>query len=124
RQMAEQMKALSDAVNDFTSPASDPEYGYKMGDLLHWMESVVAAVEMWAVTENDHYLNAVVQQWNKFTTAYNNVVSEGALDVDFMQPLHHLPLPDVDDPQAFLLELARVEDHVGEMRLAGAPGAD
>ena len=122
-QMIERMRALMDEVNEDV-PSSDPEYKYKLGDLLHWMESVMAAAELWAVTENDNYLNAVVQQWNKFTTAFNDVVSEGGLNVDFMQPLRQLPLPEVDDPRQFLLDLCDVELHVEESKLQGATGAD
>jgi alkylation response protein AidB-like acyl-CoA dehydrogenase len=122
-QMIERMQALVNEVNDAV-PSSDPEYKYKLGDLLHWMESVMAAAELWAVTENDNYLNAVVQQWNKFTNAFNDVVSEGGLSVDFMQPLRQLPLPDVDDPRQFLLELCEVELHVEASKLQGALGAD
>jgi alkylation response protein AidB-like acyl-CoA dehydrogenase len=123
--MMERVRQMLDEVNSFTSTSSDPEYKYKVGDLLHWMESVLAAAELWALTKNDHYANAVVQQWNKFTTVFNNVVSEGALDVDFLQPLHQLPLPEeVDDPQSFLLDLVDVEAQVKQFAPQGAPGAD
>lgn len=122
-QMLDRMRALMDEVNE-TVPAADPEYKYKLGDLLHWMESVMAAAELWAVTENDNYLNAVVQQWNKFTNAFNAVVSEGALNVGFMEPLRQVPLPEVDDPRQFLLDLCNVEVHVKQSRLQGALGAD
>jgi len=122
--MMDRVRQMIEEINNFTSTNSDPEYKYKVGDLLHWMESVLAAAELWALTENDNYANALVQQWNKFTTAFNNVVSEGALSVDFLQPLRQLPLPDVDDPQSFLLGLVDVEKQVKQVATQGAPGAD
>lgn len=104
------MKTLLDEVEKYTSIASDPEYKYKAGDLIHWMESVVASAELWAATNYDHYLNAVIQQYNKFTTVFNDVVSEGDLDVDFLKPMRQLPLPtNVEDAQAFLLDLVNVQ---------------
>ena len=42
------------------SLSSGPEYKYKTGTLLHWMEAIMAAGEFWKVTENDNYLNVIV----------------------------------------------------------------
>jgi alkylation response protein AidB-like acyl-CoA dehydrogenase len=123
-QMMTSVRELVDEVNSFTSTNADPEYKYKVGDLLHWMESVMAAAEMWAVTRNENYVNAVVQQWNKFTGAFNDIVSEGALNVEFLNPLRQVPLPDVEDPQQFLLDLCDIEAQVGQMAAQPSPGAD
>ncbi len=111
-EMVDSMRRLLDEVNDFTSLASDPEYKYKAGDLVHWMESVVASAEMWAVTRYDHYLNAVIQQYNGFTKVFNDVVSEGDLNVDFLKPMRQLPLPNVDAARAFLIDLCNVQQKV------------
>ncbi|MEO1665671.1 MAG: acyl-CoA dehydrogenase family protein [Chloroflexota bacterium] len=110
--MVENMRKLMDEVESFTSISSDPEYKYKAGDLLHWMESVTAAAEMYAVTRYDHYLNAVIQQYNAFTKAFNDVVSEGNLDVPFFTPMRQLPLPNVDNAREFLMDLINVQQKI------------
>jgi alkylation response protein AidB-like acyl-CoA dehydrogenase len=89
--------------------AGNAEYTYKTGDLLHWMESVVAACELWKVTGEDNYLNVVVQQHNGLATMLNTIISEGALDCEFIQPLRQIPIPQVDDARGFLLDLMNVE---------------
>ncbi|MEL6270684.1 MAG: hypothetical protein AAFR22_12825 [Chloroflexota bacterium] len=76
------------------------------------MESVTAAAEMYAVTRYDHYLNAVIQQYNAFTKAFNDVVSEGNLDVPFFTPMRQLPLPNVDNAREFLMDLINVQQKI------------
>lgn len=112
REMVERMNALIEAIDAVSSVNGDPEYKYKIGDLLQWMESVLAAVELWALTERDDYLNGVIMQYNRFANALNNVVSEGGFDVDFLSPMRQLPLPEVDDPTAFLLDLMHIEAQI------------
>lgn len=100
---------------------NEPEYKYKTGDLVHWLESVLSAAELWKVTENDHYLNGIIQQFNGFVKHFNDVVSEGGLMTGFMTPLRQLPLPNVSDPKQFLLDLCNVEKHVRCYQLTAQP---
>lgn len=120
--MVERVKAIIDEVESFASINTDPEYKYKTGDLIHWMESVLASAELWAMTRNDNYLNGVIMQFNKFANAFNDVVSEGNLNVDFFTPLRQLPLPEVKNPMEFLLALCNVEAQIQQPQTAG--GAD
>ena len=96
--------------------ATEAEYKYKIGTLVHWLESVLAAAEMWRVLDNDLYLNAVVQQYNDFVKAFNDIVSEGLLETPFLLPVHHQPLPDVDDNETFLRNLLDVQAQVEAFR--------
>lgn len=88
---------------------------------MHWLESVLSAAELWKVTENDHYLNGIIQQFNGFVKHFNDVVSEGGLMTSFMTPLRQLPLPNVSDPKQFLLDLCNVEKHVRCYQLTAQP---
>ena len=72
---------------------NEPEYRYKVGMLVHNLEALLSAVELWKVTENDHYLNAIIMQYNDVGKLINRIISEGDLAVDFIQPLRQLPLP-------------------------------
>lgn len=118
RGLVAQMQRL---VNDIEAAdlSSEAEYKYKLGVLVHWMEALLAACEMWKVLEDDAYLNAVVMQYNGLVRVANEIISEGALPTGFLQPLHQLPLPQVEDPQAFLLGLLDVETRVAGMQPVG-----
>ena len=94
---------------------NEPEYRYKVGMLVHNLEALLSAVELWKVTENDQYLNAVIMQYNDVGKLINRIISEGDLAVDFIEPLRQLPLPKPDDPRAFLLSLLDVQ---GQLRSA------
>lgn len=87
----------------------EPEYKYKTGTLVHWLESVLAAAEMWQVFANDNYLNVIVQQYNGFVRTFNDVISEGNLQTPFLTPLRHQPLPNVEDKTQFLRDLINLE---------------
>ncbi len=84
---------------------SDPEHRYKLGSLLHWMEALLAACELWKATDEPHFLNAVVMQHNAFVNQFNQVISESALTTPFMQPMRQQPLHIDEEPRAFLLRL-------------------
>ena len=58
RRIVARMQALADELNE-RDLTTDPEHRYKLGTLLHWMEALLAACEMWKATEEDEYLNAV-----------------------------------------------------------------
>lgn len=94
---------------DETGLASEAEYKYKVGTLVHWLEAILAAVEMWAVLEDDVYLNVIIQQYNAFVKAFNDIISEGALRTDFLTPMRELPLPEVTDNETFLRRILDVE---------------
>ena len=117
RALVAAMAALTDEVNA-RDLAKDPEHRYKMGTLIHWMEALLAACEMWKATDEDEYLNAVIMQYNAFVNQFNQVVSESALSAPFLPPLRQRPLPPVDDPREFLLRLYRLEDHFSFQRAA------
>lgn len=112
-----QVQALVKELND-TNLSSEAEYKYKIGTLVHWLEAVLAAAEFWKVMDDDLYLNIVVQVYNQFVKAFNDIVSEGVLQTNFMQPIRHIPLPEVSDNETFLRELLDIESKVKQMRLA------
>ena len=113
------MQSLTDELNE-RDLASDPEHRYKMGTMIHWMEALLAACEMWKATEEDEYLNAVIMQYNAFVNQFNQVISESALRTPFLRPMRQRPLPRVEDPRAFLLRLYRLEEHFSFQREAMA----
>lgn len=89
---------------------SDPDHRYKTGDLIHWLESVVAACELWKLSGENHFLNAIVIQYNGLVNTFNNIISEGGLSTEFMLPLRQIPLPEqLDNIVDFLLRLHNVE---------------
>ena len=90
----------------------EPEYRYKVGMIVHNLEALLSAVELWKVTDNDHYLNAIIMQYNEVGKLVNRVISEGALEVEFLAPLRQLPLPSPDDPRGFLMGLLDVKGQI------------
>lgn len=118
-----QPRTLLVLVNDLIAEINDrgltgdAEYRYKIGDLVHWMEALLAACELWKLTGEDNYLNLIVQQYNKLGQYINMLISEGGLTQPFLNPLRQLPLPeDIEDNRAFLLQLMDVERIVEQMR--------
>lgn len=95
---------------DANGLASEPEYKYKTGDFLHWLESIIAACELWRLAEDDNYLNAIVMQYNATVNTINNVISEGGFQTEFLMPLRQVPISgDTSDPRAFLMRLFDIE---------------
>ena len=112
---ASQLIAAGEAIMDAIQAREDtnqPEYRYKVGMLVHNLEALLSAVELWKVTENDHYLNGIIMQYNEVGKLINRIISEGDLPVDFIEPLRQLPLPQPDDPRAFLLSLLDVKGQI------------
>ncbi len=105
--------AIMDAIQA-REATHEPEYRYKIGMLVHNLEALLAAVELWKVTENDNYLNAIVMQYNEAAKLLDRIISEGAFAVNFVEPLRQLPLPQVEDPQRFLLGLLDVKGQIRE----------
>ena len=99
--------------------ASEAEYKYKTGTLLHWMEAIQAAGEMWKIYEDDRYLNAIIQQYNGFVNAFNQIISEGNLTTPFLTPLRQLPLPEVEDEEAFLRDLMNIQERMEQQKVMG-----
>ena len=91
---------------------NEPEFRYKIGMLVHNLEAVLSAVELWKVTGNDHYLNAIVMQYNEVGKLINRIISEAFFEVEFVDPLRQLPLPAVADPRQFLLNLLDVKGQI------------
>lgn len=102
--------------NGETRYASEAEYKYKTGTLVHWLEAVLAAAEFWKVMGDDRYLNVIVQQYNKFVTTFNDIVSEGNLDAPFMIPARQRPIPQAEDNEAMLRDLLDVKSKLLAMR--------
>lgn len=98
--------------------ASEAEYRYKTGDVIHTMELLLSACDMWKLTGEDNYVNGVIQQYNRVVTTVNTIISEGNLDLDFLTPMRQLPLPQVDDPFTFLMDLHLVKSRVLALREA------
>ncbi len=100
------VQSLMDEL-DVKEYASQPEYKYKTGMLVHWLEALLASAEFWKLY-GDHYLNVIVQQYNGLTKLFNDIISEGVLETPFLTPLHHEPLPPIEDNEAFLRDLLDV----------------
>jgi len=105
------VKALLAEV-DGKGYGSEAEYKYKTGTLLHWMEAIQAAGEMWRLYEDDRYLNAIVQQYNGFVKAFNDIISEGSLTTPFLMPVRHLPLPEIGREEDFLRDLMAIRERL------------
>lgn len=88
---------------------NDPEHRYNAGDLLHWLESILVAAEMFAQLGREDYANAVAIQYNGTVELLNRIIAESSLPVEFMTPARFQPLPPIDDPRAYLLRLLDVE---------------
>ncbi len=95
-----------------TGQSSSSEYKYKIGEMLHWLDSLLAACELWKTTANDHYLNLIIQQYNKVAHFLNTVISEGGLRASFVTPLRQMALPTVNRARDFLRELVDVEKQI------------
>jgi len=91
---------------------SEAEYKYKTGVLSHWLEAILTAGELWKIMNDDLYLNAIVQTYNDYVTAFNTVISEGGFETPFLQAAHQRPMPPLgeqDDRAQFLLSMIDVE---------------
>ena len=115
RGIVEAMRALSSELNDLDL-MSDPEHKYKLGTMVHWMEALLAACELWKVTEEDEYLNAIIIQYNALVNEFNQIVSESALQTDFLQLMRQRPIGEFDDPTDFLLYLHNLEEMTKKFR--------
>ncbi len=101
---------------------TDADHRYKMGMLLHWLESIIAACELWAVTQEDNYLNVIVQQYNGLVELFNTIVSESNLSTDFMTPIHQVSISgDTSDAQGFLLRLHDIETLLTQQQAQAIP---
>jgi alkylation response protein AidB-like acyl-CoA dehydrogenase len=103
---------------DANGMSSSEEYKYKTGVLVHWLEAVLASAEFWKVMNDDIYLNIIVQTYNGFVKVFNDVISEGSLKTEFLNSMRHVPLPEVEDNEAFLRKLLDIESKVKEMQTA------
>ena len=104
RAVVASMQALADELNE-RGLTQDPEHRYKLGALLHWMEALLAACEMWKASGEPEFLNAVVMQYNAFANQFNQVISESALGTPFLGLMRQRALGSVDEPRDFLLRL-------------------
>ncbi len=104
-------QGIMDAIHA-RGDTNEPEYRYKVGMLVHNLEALLSAVELWKVTENNNYLNAIIMQYNDVGKLINRIISEGDLPVEFLAPLRQLPIPKPADPRAFLLSLLDVKGQI------------
>ena len=109
--LADASRQILDAIQ-MREATSEPEFRYKVGMIVHNLEALLSAVELWKVTANDHYLNAIIMQYNDVGKLINRIISEGDFDVEFTQPLRQLPLPKAADPAQFLLDLLDVKRQI------------
>ncbi len=98
------MQSLADELGE-RDLLMDPEHRYKLGTMLHWMEALLAACEMWKATEEEEYLNAVIMQHNAFVNQFNQIISESALRTRFLGLLRQRPMRCLEAPRDFLLRL-------------------
>ena len=111
------MQSLADELNE-RDLMIDPEHRYKLGTLLHWMEALLAACEMWKATDEDEYLNAVVMQHNAFANQFNQIISESALQTPYLPLMRQQPLRSFEAPRQFLLRLFRLAQQFAVTREA------
>ena len=104
RQVVASMQALADELGE-RDLMNDAEHRYKLGTMLHWMEALLAACEMWKATEEEEFLNAVVMQYNAFVNQFNQIISESALRTRFLPLMRQRSLRCVEAPRDFLLRL-------------------
>lgn len=98
------MQSFTNELNE-RDLMTDPEHRYKLGTMVHWMEALLAACELWKATEEDEYLNGVIMQYNAFANEFNQIISETALQTEFLQLMRQRPLHKFDNPREFLLRL-------------------
>jgi hypothetical protein len=101
---------------DASEDSSEAEYKYKTGVLVHWLEAVLASAEFWKVMDDDLYLNIIVQTYNGFVKVFNDIISEGDLKTEFLNPVRHVALPEVADNETFLRNLLDIESKIRQMR--------
>ena len=104
-------QALLDEISE-REATNEPEFRYKIGMVVHNMEALLSAVELWKVTENDNYLNAVIIQFNDTVKLINRIINEGAFEVNFVQPMRQVPIPEVENPTQFLYDLLDVKGQI------------
>jgi len=104
RRLVRAMQALAAELQE-RGLSQDPEHRYKLGTLLHWLEALVAACELWKASAEDEFLNAVVMQHNAFVNQFNQVISESGLGTAFLPMMRQRQLQDVEAPREFLLRL-------------------
>jgi alkylation response protein AidB-like acyl-CoA dehydrogenase len=116
------MEQLRDSVRQLVNEieerklSSEAEYKYKVGVISHWLEAVLASGEFWKVMGDDVYLNVVVQTYNGLVNAFNNIVSEGALNTDYLQPMRYLPIPEFDKEEDFLANLMNIQERLAKVQ--------
>ena len=86
--------------------------------MLHWMEALLAACEMWKATDEDEYLNAVTMQHNAFVNEFNQIISESALETPFLPLMRQRSLRCLEAPRDFLLRLYRLAQQFSSPREA------
>ncbi len=91
---------------------NEPEFRYKIGSIVHNLEALLSAIELWKVTGNDNYLNAIIMQYNATADLLNMIISEGYFEIGFIDPMRQLPIPKVDNPKQFLLDLLDVKGQI------------
>ena len=113
--MTELDNTTQDAVTG-TKLSLEAEYKYKIGTLVHWLESLLAAAEFWKVIDSNDYLNGIVQQYNGIVKAFNDIISEGALQTEFLNPIRHCPLPTIEDKEEYLRKLLDIQSKIECLR--------
>lgn len=120
--MLQAVRDLTDELNTTTFDdgetrlLSEPEYKYKVGTLVHWLEAILGAAEFWKVMDDDRYLNVIVQQYNYLVTAFNDIISEGGLQTEFLMPARQVPMPATDDNEALLRDLLNIKEKLEALR--------
>lgn len=115
RGIVDAMNALSDELAELDL-MKDPEHRYKLGTMVHWMEALLASCELWKVTEEDEYLNAVIIHHNALVNEFNQIISESALQTSFLNLMRQRPISEHDDPTAFLLRLHNLQELMKPMQ--------
>ncbi|MFP4321284.1 MAG: acyl-CoA dehydrogenase family protein [Anaerolineales bacterium] len=109
------VQSVIDEIKD-RGLSGDQEYKYKSGDMLHWMESVLAAAEMWKLL-GDEYVNVIPLQYNGLVNVVNEIIAEGGMTTEFLTPVRMKPIPhpnELDDPAGYLRDLLNIRSRVNQ----------
>jgi alkylation response protein AidB-like acyl-CoA dehydrogenase len=116
QQLMDTVRSILDEVKD-RDLTNDPEYNYKTGDLLHWLEAFLAACEMWRLY-GDQYANIIAIQYNALAHMVNEMIAEGGMTTEFLTPVRLHAIPDnLEDPAEYLRDLLDIRTKIQQPAL-------
>ena len=90
------------------------------GSLEGWIRRTVVLTAINAFNkkkrERENVLTMKDIGYEHVKATVNEIISEGGLKTDFLTPIHHLPLPEITDNEAYLRNLIAVQSKLEAMR--------